>query len=466
VFASGKILSRHARALPMVQCITATILVMGCGRFGYETLAPGDRPDARSDAAPEDGYIGDGALSPDAPRPDGPSGDPGPTWLSDVVWIDGAGTSIAQRSSGNVLLAGECDLTASTRICLLEVDSDGSVVWELGLEEATRSLSVERILVTPGDGFATVGVRGIVAFNPDRSIRWTRDYDSPDERVVVRSGAVTHDGDIVVVGVHTGAGVRNRELPWAARVSKDDGSVLWSVRRGTLSNYTRSLYAATVMTDGHIGVAGCLGGASTSTFLVAKLDVATGQPIWQTQQTTPTSRDCPYTIAAAPDGGVAVTTNVAVIRLGPAGELMWSSVVPLDNFRRQAVSVTFDGHLLLAGQHATGVCSLLKLDRTGSSVHWHRLITPAGGTGAFTAIAELGNGDILTTASGGCTARLGGNGDIEAPCEAVAMGEDTVSTAAITTIAGKMEWNEPPIVLVDPAITQYDPGLTTVPTCH
>ncbi len=278
---------------------------------------------------------------------------------------------VAATPDGGVVVTGHTRSRGAggSDIWLTRFDRDGTPVWE-GLFGGPGN-DRARALATTADGdlvvvgFVTLAARDgrqawVARLAPDGSLRWQRSFASPSHHAEAFAVAVTPDGEILVTGHKQLPGAAGYDL-WLARL---DGAGEVQLDR---TYGLRRLDAGTAVVptaDGGAFVAGAVGGPSLSRtdIWLVRVDRA-GELVWQ-RVLGGDRPDLAWAAVAAVDGGVIALASTQsrghgsadawVLHLAGDGRLVGERVLGGRLWDRpSALATTRDGGLIVVGHTTT-----------------------------------------------------------------------------------------------------------------
>lgn len=281
----------------------------------------------------------------------------------DLAQVSLAPSSVVADLQGNVLLAVGL---AGDAVEVVKYDGNsGQTRWRRRLVNAGSSVHVH----ADGAGHAIVTsmvADGALVTKLDAAqgtVRWTRRL--PGAHLTINATAITGNGDVLVAGDQEGEAYTHRAF--ARRLRGADGAVLWAVDNlpsaGPHSYVTAALLTA--QDDFFVGAASgqdcwALGCSGESSWVVSRLDAATGQLRW-TSNVLPLETVERVTVLTMGQGtllaaGPCKAKAHCVVGLSPAdGDVLWSlgygstrGLAPAASYPR-LIAYAGSGELLIAG---------------------------------------------------------------------------------------------------------------------
>ena len=282
---------------------------------------------------------------------------------------------------------------------VIRLTAEGSLEWNrtYGGKEADTARSVVRtddggLLFAGNLTYVTNGTQAdtdawLVKIDPSGAEAWNRTYGGPDVNASANAVIPAGDGGFLFVGSTAALGGSESDA-WAVRVNETGGEV-WRRVLGGAGNDTMN--AAARLSDGDFVVAGSTesSGAGMADVWVIRLNES-GDEVWNRTFGSPDD-DTGRAVITTPDGNLLVAgtfterpdnatvdTDALLIKLSPAGDIIWNWVYGDLGVNESAAAVigTADGGYLFAGETGySGVDDtdawLVKTNASGAVV-WSR----------------------------------------------------------------------------------------------
>jgi hypothetical protein len=259
--------------------------------------------------------------------------------IDDLDLPDGyVNSSVAGTADGGVVIAAHERIGGRGR--LIRLDDHGAFLWSLRYGLAYNPI---KVLTLPDGTFLVAGKPNWLArHNANGGVLWARSYDIGPSGESDFARCVVNDA----VWLETAPGQYDYILVGQTEIDSDveacalridgDGNIVWANTYD--STRTQIFEAVQVARDGRIAVAGRWDGYTDSSIgsvlkangLIAKLDAATGEPVWAKHMTTTLYRNSHfYGLAEAADGTLYAVGNMggivtqeagaSIARIGPDG---------------------------------------------------------------------------------------------------------------------------------------------------
>jgi len=282
-----------------------------------------------------------------------------PGWISELATV--TQTAVAADSSGNIYVLGTVGATTSMRAQITKYDSNGNLLWQRGLDTASRQDSVDRGAIKV-DSSANVYICGTVGGTPtygfvakydtDGTLLWQRNLKR-DDGLEVRFYAldVSSGGNIYIVGA-------NNNFPCIVKYNTS-GTLQWERQRQT-------------------------GNGATTNFSYEHISIDSSENAYVVGY----NRN---------DDGVGNITNYGhVAKWNSAGTIQWETQVYMPttypNSQLFGIVVESGGNIYVGGYGSAGTTQgpfVAKLDTNGA-ILWQRYISNSyltGSTNSFLALA-------------------------------------------------------------------------------